>query len=156
MKEAFGQPPEEEDLIEAAMERMSLARWQVMDLLEYRKLTGLSIDGTGRPDEDESRFKVLLTALSPTPDDQTSTNELIRHTIMAVRRLTERHRQVITMRYGLFGHEEQSLREIGECMSLSYERVRQLEKEALRVLRSSMHIEEPRATDSPTPSRRKR
>ena len=49
--------------------------------------------------------------------------------------LTPREAKVLRMRFGLDGREVQTLQEIGSMMSLSRERVRQIEAEALRKLR---------------------
>jgi RNA polymerase primary sigma factor len=49
--------------------------------------------------------------------------------------LDARDRELLTRRYGLDGQDPLSLAEVGRRLSLSRERVRQLEKEALRSLR---------------------
>ncbi|MEM6928790.1 MAG: RNA polymerase sigma factor RpoD/SigA [Myxococcota bacterium] len=62
--------------------------------------------------------------------------------LAAVEGLDERQRFVVTSRFGLDGNKPKSLAEVGRLMSLSRERVRQLEKEALRVLRDNGQIRE--------------
>ena len=44
-------------------------------------------------------------------------------------------RQIVTLRYGLEGEREHTLREIGEQLKISGERVRQIEKEIIIKLR---------------------
>ncbi len=51
-------------------------------------------------------------------------------------KLPEKERKVIELRFGLRGNEPKTLREIGEILGVSRERVRQLETRALRKLRS--------------------
>ncbi len=51
-------------------------------------------------------------------------------------RLPEKERRVIELRFGLRGEEPRTLREIGEILNISRERVRQLETRALRKLRN--------------------
>jgi RNA polymerase sigma factor (sigma-70 family) len=52
----------------------------------------------------------------------------------ALERLSEREREVLTLRYGLAGGEPLSLGRIGERLGLTRERVRQIEHEALERL----------------------
>jgi RNA polymerase primary sigma factor len=52
-----------------------------------------------------------------------------------LRTLTPREQQVIRMRYGFDGGAEYTLQQIGESFSLTRERIRQIECEALRKLR---------------------
>lgn len=49
--------------------------------------------------------------------------------------LTESEKQIIRMRYGLNGFEQMSLQQIGDKFHLSKERIRQIEKKAIRRLR---------------------
>ena len=51
-------------------------------------------------------------------------------------KLPEKERKVIELRFGLRGNEPKTLREIGDILGVSRERVRQLETRALRKLRS--------------------
>jgi RNA polymerase primary sigma factor len=50
-------------------------------------------------------------------------------------RLTPREARILRLRYGLQDGESRTLKEVGEMFGLSRERIRQLEKEALRKLR---------------------
>lgn len=54
--------------------------------------------------------------------------------------LSERQRYVVTHRYGLDGLDKRSLASIGRTLSLSRERVRQIEIEALRTMRQQADI----------------
>jgi len=50
--------------------------------------------------------------------------------------LTAREQRVLELRYGLRGHRSYTLKEVGKIFGLTRERVRQIEKEALRKLRT--------------------
>lgn len=50
-------------------------------------------------------------------------------------RLDDRYRKVIILRYGLLGHEKSTLEKVGEVVGLTRERVRQIQIEALALLK---------------------
>ena len=54
--------------------------------------------------------------------------------------LSDRHRYVLTRRYGLEDNQHRTLSQVGKGMNLSRERVRQIEREALTRLREQSHI----------------
>ena len=56
-----------------------------------------------------------------------------------MRMLPQRHREVVVRRFGLSGEREQSHAEIAKWLGVGEERSRQLEREALRRLRSIAH-----------------
>jgi RNA polymerase sigma factor (sigma-70 family) len=56
--------------------------------------------------------------------------------------LSRREAEVIRLRYGLAGHAEHTLAEIGEKFGLSRERVRQIEETAMKKLRRHKILQE--------------
>jgi len=61
--------------------------------------------------------------------------DLVHQTHEALASLTPREAEVIRRHFGLQGHPEETLREIGLDLRLSHERVRQIEAEALAKLK---------------------
>ena len=59
-----------------------------------------------------------------------------------LRRLPEREEKILRMRYGIGARKQYTLRELGEVMGISRERVRQLEQQALGRIRLSDGIEQ--------------
>jgi RNA polymerase primary sigma factor len=57
----------------------------------------------------------------------------------AIEQLAERHRHVLVRRYGLGDQKPATLAELGEELDISRERVRQIQREALRMLKNGEH-----------------
>lgn len=55
-----------------------------------------------------------------------------------LRRLPQRHRDVLVMRFGLEGHEPTTLEDVGAQIGLTRERVRQIQLEGLQLLREML------------------
>lgn len=76
-----------------------------------------------------------LLQLPPAPDDCVEQQEIARAIQEALGTLSPREQTVLIHRRGLNGEPEKSLEEIGELLSVTYERVRQIEAKAMRKLR---------------------
>lgn len=63
----------------------------------------------------------------------------------ALGELDDKERRVILLRYGLTGEEPKTLKEIGEVMNLSRERIRQIEAQALKKLNRSSKCQQLRS-----------
>src|SRR5262245_51362970 len=73
-----------------------------------------------------------------TPDTMLMETDDLRHVLGLLDRLEDREATVLRMRFGLDGGEPRTLKEIGERLGLTRERVRQIEREALVKLREAM------------------
>ena len=98
----------------------------------------LSIDDYVDRDQ-ECRLSTLL-ADPNTADQETRLylKEVATHVRTALSHLDERESLIIRNRFGLLGGAELTLEEIGKSLSLSRERVRQLEREAKVKLRNCL------------------
>lgn len=86
-------------------------------------------------DNQDTELQDLLEDDGPSPENY-MTQEFLRHdleTLMS--ELTPQQREVLNLRYGLSDGHELSLAKVGERLTLSRERVRQLERQALEHLR---------------------
>jgi RNA polymerase nonessential primary-like sigma factor len=86
-------------------------------------------------DNQDTELRDLLEDDSPSPEQYT-TGESLRDDVNGLlAELTPQQREVLTLRFGLSDGREMSLAKVGEHLSLSRERVRQLERQALDHLR---------------------
>lgn len=92
------------------------------------------------PDEDGLALDDLLTdERSKSPDALLIESDDLERALAGVDRLDDREATVIRMRFGLDPYVPMTLREVGENLGLTRERVRQLETQALLKLVSSMN-----------------
>ncbi len=75
---------------------------------------------------------------SEDPLEQASLDMLRGDVELVLEGLTAREQRVLELRYGLRGHRAYTLKEVGKIFGLTRERVRQIEKDALRKLRHPM------------------
>jgi RNA polymerase sigma factor (sigma-70 family) len=112
-----------------------------LDTERVRRLLGvgaaLSLD---EPTDDEnlSIGSTIADESFPEPEEAVArTEEMERLRAALVRTLPDRERRILTRRYGLGQERPHTLAEIARGLSLSRERVRQLERESLAVLRDA-------------------
>lgn len=88
-------------------------------------------------DDSESTLSDFLVVDSIEDVNKTLKTQDLQKTIDKVfsKRLTEREKDVMTMLYGLKGHRQYGLEEIGEKFDLTRERVRQIKEKAIRKLK---------------------
>jgi RNA polymerase primary sigma factor len=128
LKARLGREPTDEELAEASDLKLS----HVQEAREAVR-TVVSLD---RPigGEEDTPFGALLPSDAATPDEEVAVSleqEAVRR---AVDQLPERERQVVRLRYGIDGDAPRLLSETGRELGISAERVRQIERDALRRL----------------------
>ena len=74
---------------------------------------------------------------TPSADSVFIRNAMKNHVRAALLDLDEKEKRVLSLRFGLDGDEQRTLKEIGEMMGLSRERIRQIEAQALGKLNRS-------------------
>ncbi|MEO5819824.1 MAG: sigma-70 family RNA polymerase sigma factor [Vicinamibacteraceae bacterium] len=108
---------------------------KVMVLLEAAKGTE-SLDALVGADDDTRRSDLVADANVPTPEDLAVRSRMAADVEAAMAPLADREREVLRLRFGLGLDREMTLVEIGRRLSLTRERVRQIDARALAKLRS--------------------
>lgn len=108
---------------------------QLRSLQQVRRRS-LSLNHRVGKGEDTELMELLEDGNTQSPESQIS-ESMMRHEITSVLSevLTEREKDIITLRYGLATGETHTLEEVGGMFNLSRERVRQIQTKAMRKLR---------------------
>jgi RNA polymerase primary sigma factor len=89
-------------------------------------------------EEDESTLRTVLKDMNArSPEDEAIRAQMAMEVERAMAVLNEREREVLRMRYGLGTEREMTLEEIGRRLSVTRERVRQIEQAAVRKMRAA-------------------
>jgi RNA polymerase nonessential primary-like sigma factor len=110
-------------------------------LEDVQKLLGLndkvtSVDTPIGYDENKSLLDTIADENSVNPAELLTNENLRLHIESLLDKLTENQQQVIARRFGLRGFEKATLEDVGKEIDLTRERVRQIQVEALKTLRS--------------------
>ena len=118
-------------------------KWPVSEIHEYLKKDVLvtSLDTPHSHDDRASSLADIIPDPSSWTEEALTTRDLSSHVHQWVGHMPEKHRQVIFWRFGLDGTDENSLKEVGDRMGVSRERVRQIQSEALEILRNRIKAE---------------
>ncbi len=124
-------PPTEAELAT----RLKLTPERLRDIRRAAHRTQLrSLDAQLRGD-DSTTLGELLAADAPLPADFAAREELRSQVAHLLESLPERQREILQLRFGFDTGYSLSFKEIGRQCGMSHERVRQLQKQALRSLR---------------------
>ncbi|MEM7589921.1 MAG: RNA polymerase sigma factor, RpoD/SigA family [Cyanobacteria bacterium P01_A01_bin.83] len=114
-------------------DELELTPKQVRDYLEKSRQP-ISLD-VRVGDNNDTELGDMLEDSGQSPEDYATSSSLKRDLEKLMADLTPQQREVICLRFGLADGKPMTLAKIGECLSISRERVRQIEREALSKLR---------------------
>jgi RNA polymerase primary sigma factor len=137
LQEDLGRPPTQEEV--AA--HMNLPRRKLNLIKKAIRIYNAAPQAD--PAEDGQTIDATIMDMRvKTPDDTLIETDDVRQVLTLLDRMGEREATVLRLRFGLDGGEPKTLKEIGERLGLTRERVRQIEREALGALRENMETEE--------------
>jgi len=131
---SLGRAPGVDELSHAT----NLTADQVRDVLAA-DLTVVSLDKPVSPGDDAADLGDLVAWAADAPQDEVVDRMFVEGVLETARReLPERSWSILCRRYGLQGHEPETLVALGEDLGLSRETVRTLEQQALSLLRRAL------------------
>ena len=119
-------------------EELDLTPKQVRDYLEKSRQP-ISLD-VRVGDNNDTELGDMLEDLGQSPEDYAVYSSLKRDLEKLMSHLTPQQQEVISLRFGLGNGKPLTLAKIGDCLSISRERVRQIEREALTRLRKQKTV----------------
>ena len=129
---ALGNKSEAEELDEVAS-MLGMTQYHVREMLEISR-DMKRLDKTLAEDSETTLLDTIESEFM-TPEDSAIDQAMKNDINAALDTMDRKSAAVLVMRYGLNGYGERTLKEVGEKMNLSRERVRQIEKKAVETLR---------------------
>jgi len=126
----------EEPTIEQLAEHTGLSQRKVNSLMQTTQ-EPVSLDMTVGDDDNTSLGSLVLDRNAPNPQDELIAQEMRGEIDAILDTLDEREKIVMRKRFGFDEDDKSVLQQIGDELHLSRERVRQIESQALRKLRSA-------------------
>ena len=128
-----------EPSINELSERLEMPVNKVSDILKMAQ-EPVSLE-TPIGEEGENELGDLIEDQStPTPPDVAARSSMRSHIDEVLSQLNERERKVLELRFGITDGKPRTLEEIGRDLSLTRERIRQIERKALGRLRSDSDV----------------
>ena len=128
----LGREPSAEELARD----LEMPAGKVRLLLEAAR-TPTSLESPVGTEEEATLGSLLPDASAPSPEDAAMRDQMAGEVERAMAALTEREREVLRLRYGLGTDQEWTLDQIGRRLSLTRERVRQIERKAVEKIRAA-------------------
>lgn len=130
LEERLGRPPTSEEMSKAIGAPIEVVDVSLSTIPRIESLDVLAME------DGSARWELLTDEKSPSPWESAFHRDMREKLHKALEVLPPRQRLILRMRYGIGFSTEYSLEAIGKVLNLTRERVRQLEAQALRRLRS--------------------
>jgi RNA polymerase primary sigma factor len=136
LQEDLGRTPTQEEVAKF----MNLPR-KKLNIIKKAIRVYNSAPQSDQADSGWSLDEMLMDSNTKSPDTEMVEADVLNHVMDLLDKMDAREATVLRMRFGLDGGEQKTLKEIGESLNLTRERVRQIESEALSKLYESMNAD---------------
>ncbi len=106
---------------------------EIQYMLELSKDT-TSLDVPVAKDTERSLAETLVDETNVDPVELLSDADMHQHVHLWFNELSSKQKEILARRFGLYGHDKQTLEEVGGAIGLTRERVRQIQIEAIKKL----------------------
>ena len=133
LQDELGRPPTHEEIARS----LDLPK-KKLNIIKKAIRVYNSAPQTDTPETGWSIDEMLMDGRSKSPDLEMLETDDLSQVMTLLEKMDKREATVLKMRFGLDDEEPKTLKEIGECLGLTRERVRQIESEALSKLSESL------------------
>lgn len=136
----ISQTIETEPTYEDIAKALNISPDDVNKLMRLNEKT-LSLDTPMGEESEKPLLEALADNASEEPAQELENNNLYNRLNACLQSLNDKQRSILAQRFGLYGHEEATLEEVGQKVGLTRERVRQIQVEALKQLRQVLEVQ---------------
>jgi RNA polymerase primary sigma factor len=129
LESELGRRPDEEEIARS----LGLSRRR-LKVLKRALLALHPVQQAGAGNDQRALEELLEDDRTPGPVGALAQTDTLRQVLTALNALEPRQAMVLRLRFGLNGEEPRTLKEVGRRLGVTRERVRQIERQALRVL----------------------